>query len=398
MRPLIALVVLFTLIAGWIFLRLPDVSERVAAIQSPARPKAIKTLAAQEMPTRISLYAAPNQPTEPSVEPGPRPVSEHLTAAERPTIAATAAAAIESARPASPASAAAVVTSVPEATSAAAGVPPRQPASQPDSTAGDRAYEHAVSAYAALMEGDRRTASNRFESALNAAPAHPSAPQWRAEQAHLRKRIFADAFLVHRQSVAATAPGTLPGFGGSQQGVGLRVLVEPLARNPVFVMARYARSPGIAASEEAVVGIGWQPLGRKGPTIAAEQRVALSGAAISTQQLRIAGGAATPQSTPLAVSAYADIGVTDPADPKVFAGALGFAGYRPAAPIAIGAGGWASWQDGPGRQELVEAGPSAKVRIPVGSATMRLAASYRVRIAGTTGEPESAALTVSAVY
>lgn len=282
---------------------------------------------------------------------------------------------------------------------------PRHPAADREnapalqSRAATPAYLLAEQGYAALGAGDRRLAADRLAAAMAAGPREPQASAWRRELRALRKRLFLSAYIVAREDGRGAAPAALPGFGGSQQGAGLRYVLDPLARRPVSVNLRWTRSPhGRETSQELVAGVGWRPLGRRGPLLSAERRFGLQGGAVDAFQVRASGGIATGASDDFDLSAYADVGLVDLDAPRAFAGAQTFAGYRLRSRLSAGAGAWASWQEGAGAQRLVEAGPALRAAIPAGPTALRLAASYRFRLEGDGGPAHGPALTLSAAY
>ena len=279
--------------------------------------------------------------------------------------------------------------------------PPPPPARTQAEAASDPAFVLASSAYSALAAGDRRRASEDFARALSLAPAHASANLWRRERQALEKRVFADAYVALREDAPARFASEQPVFGGSQGGLALRFDLDPLARGPVSLIARAAYAPSrrfTPASAEAAAGLAWRPLGRQGPAIALEHRFALEGAGRSDLQLRLSGGWASAPETPVDVSVYADAGVVGISERDLFAAGQAYAGYRVRNAISVGGGGWAGWQrDRFGDSDVVEAGPAARLRLPLGPTTLRAEASYRFSL-GSDGPPDGPALTLSASY
>lgn len=254
----------------------------------------------------------------------------------------------------------------------------------------------AEQAYTSLRAGERRKASSLFSAALAAAPNQPQAAEWEQQLSELHRRVFLSGYLIARDDGRTADPGALPGFGGSQHGIGVRYVLDPLANRPIALGLRWIRSPqGERTAQELVAGIDWQPLGRSGPLFAAERRFGVDGGGIDAFQLRASGGVGTDAGSPFDLSVYADAGLADLADPRAFAGAQAFAGYRFHPSAGIGAAGWASWQEGEGTQELVEAGPAVQASFPLAGATVGLAASYRVRLSGAEGRKHGPVLTLS---
>ena len=264
------------------------------------------------------------------------------------------------------------------------------------------AFSLAGAAYDALRSGDRRAAADGLFRAIAAAPAHAGSDGWRRDLAALKRRLFVSAYASIRDGRGGPITGPLPAFGGSQQAAAVRYILNPLSAAPVGLAARVVRAPQGGSRDtatEGVIGAHWQPLGRSGPTIAAEHRFDLGGGFGDADQLRIAGGYDMPGAG-FAINGYADAGaVLRGGDLGYFASAQGFGGIRPAPTFSIGGGTWAGWQHLRGRDDLfVEAGPAMAISIPLSGVTLRVEGSYRVRVIGSAGPPRGPALTLSAAY
>ena len=262
-------------------------------------------------------------------------------------------------------------------------------------------HDLATAAYARLAAGDRRAAVALFDAALATDPVPADAalrPAWTADRRRLVRRWSGDAYSLFRNPGPA-GPAASPVLGGGQSGGTLAWTLDPLARRPLAVVARYnAASVGGTidpATGQAAFGVRWRPF--KGVGISAERLVATGALARDDWALRIAGGADGKRGR-IVWSGYGEAGVLGAGD--VFAGAQ----FRAGVPVLRigklsmqgGAGGWASLQNGGGfTTGRVDIGPTLLLRAPLGRASIDVAADWRFRVAGQALPGSGPALTLS---
>lgn len=262
-------------------------------------------------------------------------------------------------------------------------------------------HDLATAAYARLAAEDRRGAVVLFDAALASDPVPGDAklrPLWTAERRRLVRRWSADAYTLFRESGPA-GPAASPVLGGGQSGGTLAWTLDPLARRPLALVARY-NAASLAgridpATGQAAFGVRWQPV--TGVSISAERLVSAGVFARDDWALRVAGGAEGKRGRIL-WSGYGEAGVLGAGD--VFAGGQARAGVpvlRIGKLSAIaGPGGWASVQHGSGfTSGRVDLGPSLLVRAPIGKASVELSADWRFQVAGNALPGSGPALTLS---
>lgn len=273
-------------------------------------------------------------------------------------------------------------------------------------TANDPAFAAAEDAYAALARGDRRHAADRFETAIDGAPAHPNAGLWRTALQQLRRRWGFDAYSLLRDGGGSIAANSRPLLGGGQSGARVGYTLNPLARRPVEIFARLnVAQDGFdvdGRSAQAAIGAAWQPLGRHGPSLGVERLIAIRRGGRNAWAARIAGGAAHTANArlPIDLSAYAEAGVAGLQQRDLFAGGQAYALYPlridDTTRVTVGAGAWGSTQDSAGgRLSRVEIGPSAQITRRVRGGSVELRAEYRRRVIGNAAPGSGPAITVA---
>lgn len=262
-------------------------------------------------------------------------------------------------------------------------------------------YDLATAAYARLAAGDRRMAVALFDAALATEPAPGDAalrPLWTAERRRLLRRWSGDAYTLLRD-LGPAGPAASPVLGGGQSGGTLAWTLDPLARRPLALVARYnAASLGGSidpATGQAAFGVRWRPL--KGVSISAERLIATGVFARNDWTLRLAGGAEGKQG-PVLWSGYGEAGALAAGD--VFAGGQLRAGVPVVrlgkASLVGGAGSWASIQTGSGfTNGRVDVGPTLLLRAPLGKVAIDVAADWRFRVAGNALPGSGPAVTIS---
>ncbi len=290
-------------------------------------------------------------------------------------------------------------------------LPPRSPAKAtalastrsvaPAPVAPSPGHDLATAAYARLAEGDRRGAARLFDAALASDPAtdgDPRRAEWQAERRRLGRRWSGDAYALFRDGGAVGAAAS-PVLGGGQTGGSLAWTLDPLARRPVAVVARFnaaTESNGALdnSSSQAAFGLRWRP--RPGVSISAERLVAIGETARNDWALRVAGGADGKRGR-IEWTGYGEAGVLGAGD--VFVGAQARAAvpvYRSAkAAFLAGAGAWTSIQSGGVTSGRFDVGPSLVMRTPMGRIDVDVSADWRFRVAGNALPGSGPALTMS---
>jgi hypothetical protein len=288
---------------------------------------------------------------------------------------------------------------------AATAVPPPQaapaPAPLPASLPAGAGHDLATAAYARLSAGDRRGAVALFDAALATDPVPEDAtlrPVWTAERRRLVRRWSGDAYTLLRDPGPA-GPAASPVLGGGQSGGTLAWTLDPLARRPLAVVARYnaaSRGGNIdPATGQAAFGVRWQPL--KGVSLSAERLVSIGVFSRDDWALRLAGGAEGKRGQ-LVWSGYGEAGVLGAGD--VFAGAQLRAGLPVVrlgkVALLAGPGAWASIQHGSGfTTGRVDVGPTLVLRAPLKRLAIDVSADWRFRAAGNASPGSGPALTIS---
>jgi hypothetical protein len=262
-------------------------------------------------------------------------------------------------------------------------------------------YDYAAAAYSRLAEGDRRGAARLFDAALAAEPetgGDPHRAEWLAERRRLGRRWSGEFYSLVRGSGPVGAAAS-PVLGGGQSGGGLAWTLDPLARRPIAVVARFnaatdANGAIDNSSNQAGFGLRWRP--RPGISLSAERLVAIGYAARNDWALRIAAGADGKRGR-FEWSSYAEAGVLGAGD--AFAGAQARAvmpvfRYGKASFLA-GAGSWASIQTGGVTTGRFDIGPSLVARAPMGRTNVDLSADWRFRAVGNAMPGSGPALTLS---
>lgn len=205
-----------------------------------------------------------------------------------------------------------------------------------------------------------------------------------------RSRLSVSAWTIIRGGAAAS-PLT-PQLGGSQAGGRLTFALDDARR--VSLSARVSSALG-SRQREAAVGIDWQPTAWPIHVIA-EQRIGIDNVAGGPSLGLIAG--AGPLSAPYGfqLEAYGQAGGIARGG-RIDGYADGAARLtRPVARVGgavvdIGVGAWGAAQRGAARLDL---GPTGSIRVPVGSASVRLALDWRQRVGGDVRPGSGPALSI----
>ncbi len=231
-------------------------------------------------------------------------------------------------------------------------------------------------------------------------PAAPAAAFVSA--AHDRQsRWSADGWLMWRDDTTTPITSGRPSYGRSQLGAVVRYELAPgSGQRPQAYLRGSAALQG-AREQEVAVGLSARPLARLPLRVAAELRASDRA---TGGELRPAAYAVTelpPQQLPggLVAEGYAQAGYVGGRSATAFvdgqarvdrtlASAAGF-------DLRAGAAAWGGAQRDGARLDV---GPSASLAFQVGQARARLAADYRVRVAGDAEPASGPALTLSAGF
>ena len=262
-------------------------------------------------------------------------------------------------------------------------------------------HDLATQAYARLAAGDRRGAARLFDAALATDPGttdDPRRAEWAAERRRLGRRWSADAYALIRDG-GPVGPAASPVLGGGQSGGGIAWTLDPLARKPIAVVARFNAASDVNGgidntTSQAAFGVRWRPV--KGVRISAERLVAIGIAARNDWALRVAGGADGKRGR-IEWNGYGEAGVLGVGD--VFAGAQARAGLPvlrlTKASFLAGAGAWGSFQTGGVTSGRFDMGPTLVMRAPMGRTNVEVSADWRFRLVGNALPGSGPALTVS---
>lgn len=265
------------------------------------------------------------------------------------------------------------------------------------------AFAVATAAYAELAKGHRRSAAAGLDAALAAEPAAANAPAWARDRRALNKRWSANAYVFVRDG-GNVGIGLSPLLGGGQSGASLAWTPMPLARRPLYAVARItaANAGGLRfdgfdnGTAQAAAGVRWQVVPQL--SLSAERLFAVGRDGRAAWTLRAAGGVAR-HIGPLVADAYAEGGVLGIRHRDLFAGAqarvvfpLTFARLR----FEPGGGLWSGIQHTGTSVERVDLGPT--LAIAADDWHLRAAVDYRFRVAGNAAPGSGPAVTVSSAF
>lgn len=276
--------------------------------------------------------------------------------------------------------------------------PPSKPA--PPVLAPQDAGTIAEAAYAALRAGNRRAGAHALDRAIAAGATDPRVDQWRADRALLGRRWSGDAYALLGRGGRGAGLAGAPQLGGSQIGARLGWRLDPLARQPVDVVARAATPVGRTADRgtQAAIGIEWRPL--PGLAVAAERAIAIGADARNAWIARVSGGVSGRNlGRGIELDGYAQAGVIGARQRDPFIDGIA----RLTRPLSLSADGrlkpgfglWAAAQ--PDARRL-DAGPSIGAEIRVGDMTVGADFDWRWRLAGNARPDSGPAVTIRAGF
>lgn len=280
---------------------------------------------------------------------------------------------------------------VPEATSSAA---------PPGNGAG---FVLATLAYSDLAHGDRQGAAARFAAALALDPGAPEAKAWRRQLGKLRRRWSVEGYTLFREDGAA-ALGVNPVLGGGQTSAQIAYSRRPLARRPVYAVARltvansggFTPRSGAASTAQAALGVRWQAVPQI--SISGERSFRVNHTGRAAWTVRAAGGHAE-QFGPVLADAYAEAGIVGFSSFDPFASLQA----RAAIPFGIatlhvepGIGVWSAWQRTALTVDRLDMGPT--VTVASDRWNLRASADYRLKVAGNARPGSGPAVTISSAF
>ncbi|WP_181815653.1 hypothetical protein [Alteripontixanthobacter maritimus] len=263
--------------------------------------------------------------------------------------------------------------------------------------------------------------NGRQPSGLSAAPvrfgkSNPAGPAgWlastiqNAQPGQAQDRWSLDSWLFVRQGSggvgsAQAGPG-MGAYGGSQAGAVLRYRLRPNSRFRPAFYARATSALGTAADFddriEAAGGLSLRPLPSLPLAAYAEARVSRIAGQTELRPAAFVVTELAPQSLPLGMTAetYGQAGYVGGAFATAFADGqvrvTGDAASFDLGKLRAGAGAWGGAQKGAYR---IDIGPTAHLDMRLGGAAARIAASYRVRVAGDAVPDTGAAITLSTSF
>lgn len=194
--------------------------------------------------------------------------------------------------------------------------------------------------------------------------------------------------LLRRGSGAQLATGGL--LGGSQ--IGARVSYQISGRAAASL--RFYSPVDVTDAAEVAIGVEWQPSRALPVRLLAERRQAIGETGRSAFSILAHGGVmGVKVAGPLRLDAYAQAGVVGTRSRDFFVDGTARLAVPVSEHLSLAAGAWGAAQPGAARLDV---GPEAVLRIP--STRLRVAASYRLRIAGDARPGSGPALTLASDF
>lgn len=213
-------------------------------------------------------------------------------------------------------------------------------------------------------------------------------------------RWSGDGWLAWRGGAAGllSGGGAAPSYGGSQGGAVLRYALAPGSPVQPTAYVRAVRALATEREGDVAAGLSLRPAERVPVAVHVEARLARRGERLEARPAAFVSGGIDelPLAGGLTARGYAQAGYVAGRD------ATGFADGNLIAEralwreddtrLAAGAGVWGGAQRGAARLDL---GPTASLRLRVGTGTARISADYRLRIAGNAAPAAGAAVTLA---
>jgi len=215
-------------------------------------------------------------------------------------------------------------------------------------------------------------------------------------------RLSGDAWLYWRDgSAVAVAPG-VSSYGRSQAGAVMRYRLLPQHSLQSAAYVRVTRTLEGSRQEELAAGVSLRPLAQVPVTIAAEARVTDSAAGREVRPAAFAVTQLPPAALPLGMrgEAYLQAGYVGGRFKTAFVDGQARVDRRLARlgldeEIRVGVGTWGGAQRGAAR---IDVGPTVSIGFKFGYASARIAADYRLRVAGDAAPASGPAVTFSAGF
>lgn len=232
-------------------------------------------------------------------------------------------------------------------------------------------------------------------------PIPPAAAPATLRPAPAVARWSADGWLMLRRDGASPLLSGRPGYGRSQSGAVLRYRLDPGSPRAPQVQLRASRALAGARESEVAAGLSVRPVPAVPLRVAAEMRLTQTDRGTRASPAAYAVTELPPVALPLGLrgEAYAQAGYVggEFATPFVDGQAradralVGVHGVQ----LRAGAGAWGGAQRGSARLDI---GPTAALTFRVGDAQGRVAADYRLRVAGNAQPSSGPAITLSAGF
>lgn len=214
-------------------------------------------------------------------------------------------------------------------------------------------------------------------------------------------RWSADGWLLLRRDSASPLLSGRPGYGRSQMGAVLRYRLDPASPRGPQVQLRASRALAGAREGEVAAGLSVRPVPAVPLRVAAEMRLTQTDRGTRTSPAAYAVPELQPVALPLGSrgEAYAQAGYVggEFATPfvdgqaRVDRALVAVRGVQ----LRAGAGAWGGAQQGSARLDI---GPTAALTFRLGDAQGRVAADYRLRVAGNAQPSSGPAITLSAGF
>jgi hypothetical protein len=232
-----------------------------------------------------------------------------------------------------------------------------------------------------------------------AAPLLASLP--RHAPAYTGSRWSADAWLMVRQDTTAAVASGRPSYGRSQAGGVVRYRLAPSSGHAPLAYVRASSALAGPLERDVVAGLSGRPAPRVPLRVALEARVSQTELGTELRPAVIAVTELPPAKLPhgARAEAYVQGGYVGGDFATAFVDGQGRVERTVArlgdAEVSAGVGAWGGAQKGAARLDI---GPTAAVSFRLGETRGRLAADYRVRIAGEAEPRSGPALTLSAGF
>jgi hypothetical protein len=233
-----------------------------------------------------------------------------------------------------------------------------------------------------------------------AAPSQASLPQH--APADTGSRWSGDAWLMVRQDTTTAVASGRPSYGRSQAGAVLRYRLASASGHAPQAYARASSALAGPVERDVVAGVSGRPLPGVPLRVAVEARISATAQGTELRPAAIAVTELPPLRLPggLRGEAYVQGGYVGGRFATAFvdgqARVEGTVARLGETEVSAGAGAWGGAQKGAGRLDL---GPTAAVSFRLGPKSRgRLAADYRIRVAGEAEPRSGPALTLSAGF